>query len=33
VRAHRKSVQRWLDDLQAAGLLAYEGENDNRGQL
>jgi hypothetical protein len=33
VRAHRKSVQRWLDDLQAAGLLSYEGERDNRGQL
>jgi hypothetical protein len=33
VRAHRKSVQRWLDDLQAAGVLSYEGERDDRGQL
>ena len=33
VRAHRKSVERWLDDLQVAGLLSYEGERDNRGQL
>ena len=33
VRAHRKSVQRWLDDLQRAGLLVYDGERDNRGQL
>ena len=33
VRAHRKSVQRWLDELQAAGVIAYEGERDNRGQL
>jgi hypothetical protein len=33
VCAHRKSVQRWLDDLQAAGVLSYEGERDNRGQL
>jgi hypothetical protein len=24
VRAHRKSLQRWLDDLQAAGLVAHE---------
>jgi hypothetical protein len=28
VRAHRKSVQRWLDDLQAAGLVAHEPERD-----
>jgi hypothetical protein len=32
VRAHRKSVQRWLDDLQAAGLVEHEPERDNRGQ-
>ena len=32
VRAHRKSVQRWLDDLQAAGVVAHEPERDNRGQ-
>jgi hypothetical protein len=31
VRAHRKSVQRWLDDLQAAGLVAHEPERDTRG--
>jgi hypothetical protein len=31
VRAHRKSVQRWLDDLQAAGMVAHEPERDNRG--
>jgi hypothetical protein len=31
VRAHRKSVQRWLDDLQAAGLVAHEPERDGRG--
>ena len=33
VRAHRKSVQRWLDDLQAAGLVAHEPERDERGPL
>jgi hypothetical protein len=32
VRAHRKSVQRWLDDLQAAGLVAHVPERDGRGQ-
>ena len=32
VRAHRKSVQRWLDDLQAAGMVAHEPERDGRGQ-
>ena len=32
VRAHRKSVQRWLDDLQAAGVVAHEPERDTRGQ-
>ncbi|MEO8691003.1 MAG: hypothetical protein ABI611_22665 [Solirubrobacteraceae bacterium] len=32
VRAHRKSVQRWLDDLQAAGLVAHVPERDVRGQ-
>jgi hypothetical protein len=31
VRAHRKSVQRWLDDLQAAGVAAHEPERDARG--
>ena len=31
VRAHRRSVQRWLDDLQAAGVLAHEPERDERG--
>ena len=31
VRAHRKSVQRWLDDLQAAGVVAHEPERDQRG--
>ena len=30
VRAHRKSVQRWLDDLQLAGLVAHEPERDRR---
>jgi hypothetical protein len=30
VRAHRKSVQRWLDDLQAAGVVAHEPERDAR---
>jgi hypothetical protein len=32
VRAHRKSVQRWLDDLQAAGVVAHEPERDNTGR-
>ena len=32
VRAHRKSVQRWLDDLQASGLAAHEPERDARGR-
>ena len=32
VRAHRKSVQRWLDDLQAAGVVAHEPERDNLGR-
>jgi hypothetical protein len=31
VRAHRKSVQRWLDDLQAGGVAAHEPERDARG--
>src|SRR4051794_8920006 len=31
VRAHRRSVQRWLDDLQAAGLVAHEPEKDGDG--
>ena len=31
VRAHRRSVQRWLDDLQAAGLVAHEPERDGDG--
>jgi hypothetical protein len=31
VRAHRKSVQRWLDDLEAAGIVAHEPERDDRG--
>jgi hypothetical protein len=31
VRAHRRSVQRWLDDLQAAGLVAHEPERDCNG--
>src|SRR3954469_2701585 len=31
VRAHRRSVQRWLDDLQAAGVVAHEPERDERG--
>ena len=30
-RAHRKSVQRWLDDLQGAGVVAHEPERDERG--
>ena len=32
VRAHRASVQRWLDDLQAAGLVAHEPERDGDGR-
>jgi hypothetical protein len=31
VRAHRRSVQRWLDDLQAAGVVAHEPEADAGG--
>jgi hypothetical protein len=31
VLAHRKSVQRWLDDLQAGGVAAHEPERDARG--
>ena len=31
MRAHRRSVQRWLDDLQAAGVVAHEPERDERG--
>ena len=32
VRAHRRSVQRWLDDLQAAGLVVHEPERDDGGR-
>jgi hypothetical protein len=32
VRAHRKSVQRWLDDLAAAGAVAHEPERDEHGR-
>jgi len=32
VRAHRKSVQRWIDDLQAAGVVAHEPERDEHGR-
>jgi hypothetical protein len=32
VRAHRRSVQRWLDDLEAAGLVAHEPERDAGGR-
>ena len=32
VRAHRRSVQRWLDDLQAAGLVVHEPERDEGGR-
>jgi hypothetical protein len=32
VRAHRRSVQRWLDDLQMAGLVADEPERDADGK-
>jgi hypothetical protein len=31
VRAHRRSVQRWLDDLQTAGLVVHEPERDGDG--
>jgi hypothetical protein len=31
-RAHAQNVRRWLADLQAGGLISYEGERDNRGQ-
>ena len=31
MRAHRRSVQRWLDDLQAAGIVAHEPEKDGDG--
>jgi len=31
VRAHRRSVQRWLDDLEAAGLVLHEPERDGDG--
>jgi hypothetical protein len=32
VRAHRRSVQRWLDDLEAAGLVVHEPERDDDGR-
>jgi hypothetical protein len=32
VRAHRKSVQRWLDDLEAARVVAHEPERDDDGR-
>jgi hypothetical protein len=32
IRAHAHNVRRWLDDLQAAGIITYSGERDNRGQ-
>jgi hypothetical protein len=32
VRAHRKSVQRWVDDLQEAGVVAHEPERDEHGR-
>jgi hypothetical protein len=32
VRAHRKSVQRWLDDLQLGGLVSHEPERDRAGR-
>lgn len=32
VRAHRRSVQRWLDDLEGAGLVAHEPERDEGGR-
>jgi hypothetical protein len=31
VRAHRRSVQRWLDDRQLAGMLAHEPQRDGEG--
>ncbi len=31
VRAHRRTVQRWLDDLQRAGLVDHEPERDEHG--
>jgi hypothetical protein len=31
VRAHRKSVQRWLDDLESAGVIGHEPERDTAG--
>ncbi|MCA1678987.1 MAG: hypothetical protein LC777_08615 [Actinobacteria bacterium] len=31
LRAHAKNVRRWLDDLQAAGIISYTGEHDNLG--
>jgi hypothetical protein len=31
VAAHRRSVQRWLDDLQASRIAAHEPERDSRG--
>jgi hypothetical protein len=30
VRAHRRSVQRWLDDLEVAGLVTHERDGDGR---
>jgi hypothetical protein len=32
VRAHRRCVQRWLDDLQMAGLVTHEPERDADGK-
>ena len=31
-RAHAQNVRRWLEDLQAGGLISFTGEPDNRGQ-
>jgi hypothetical protein len=31
-RAHAQNVRRWLEDLQAGGLISFAGEPDNRGQ-
>jgi len=31
IRAHRRSVQRWLDDLESAGVAAHEPERDSDG--
>lgn len=31
LRAHAANVRRWLDDLQAAGIISYTGETDNLG--